>query len=62
MKAEQFASINELQMCFQFLPISFFNDETLPATNLYADQATRGNFILVTLDELLHFIWLDLFN
>ena len=54
MKAEQFASMNRLQVCFQFLPISFFNHETFPATKLCADQASRGNFIPVTLNELLH--------
>lgn len=54
MNAEQFTSMSELQMCFQFLPINFFADETLPATNNFAAQATKGNFTPVTLDELLH--------
>ena len=47
MKAVQFASTNELQICFQFLPISvFFNVETLPATNPYADQASLLQYLL----------------
>lgn len=57
-----FISMNELQMCFQFLTaIRFFNEEMLPTTNLCAKQAKEGNFTAVTLDELIHIFGLIYF-
>ena len=51
MKADHF-TIN--YRCVSNFYHSFFNNEMFPAANLYAQQASRGNFTPLTLDKLLH--------
>ena len=58
MAADNFSSMSELLMCFQFLPLNFFRDETLPATNCSAKEKYGDAFKEITLDEFLHLLGL----